>query len=958
MESPPKRVTRARAAAKGTDTTVKTTRIITAAARAKASTSAANSKSTSTKRKTRADELDDDDADELEEADDLVKKSTRGRPRKTTDAETHSTATKTTARGRPAKKAATVASRTEPLPTKAPRGRPRKNVDSEAEALGKDDNTSQPATKTVRGRTTATKSSTAGAKPPARKVVKFQEPDKENDGPSTAKESTALGGIRGRPTRKAASSTATRSTARSATKSTASSSSKAKPLSPKKVTQIPVTRMDSSEDELAGGDTPLKRMQKQPIKPPSDLPVSPRKQAAPTPFDDAEDNTLTINNAILNPPELGATAMGSPARRLPASPFKGSMKSPARKMGPVQLPTSMMKPRSGSGDGEPTSPSKPFLQSAAKRPQSPIKGLLFGPVTQSRQPTSPFKSSVLQSPAKRALPGHKPRQTSPEKTQNVSIEATPRMQPIKSSPTPSTSRSPSARLLEEVGSQDVEEEEDVFSGPVGSLKFPGRMSAVLPRDVDPAEAEDNQDMAETDEVELLEVEEQVAEKDNLQQLNDHAAVEEPSPPSPQDCPPELAVYTSSTPSGAEAEAKLVAAATPVNPMFQLRARDLDPCNDMTWESEDDLSPTKSVDVTTTSFHRSPSKSRRVTMGLTSLADQLGSWSPAEPILHQAGAEAENAVTMSVEVRDVVSEQVIVAAGSPALTLTPNASSFFEQEMSAGGDRTESLPVEDELMGEPILEDMIITEEDIELANEANEMSLEGPGPMDNNTQERSFSDEVSEASQEYADENQLPIDPQLVGSDPRVPVTPLRPAPTVFNTTTKVPLKPADYSTPSPVKKRSFSASRVAPRRPSGPTRNATVISYQPTKDDTLDMAAESTPAVGPNTPARSDIWSSMGTPARTPRRDVNPTLLRGAVVYVDVHTSEGADASSIFVELLSQMGARCVKSWNWTPDSESSSTKYGITHVVFKDGGKRTMEKVRQAKGVVHCVGVTWVLE
>jgi hypothetical protein len=90
--------------------------------------------------------------------------------------------------------------------------------------------------------------------------------------------------------------------------------------------------------------------------------------------------------------------------------------------------------------------------------------------------------------------------------------------------------------------------------------------------------------------------------------------------------------------------------------------------------------------------------------------------------------------------------------------------------------------------------------------------------------------------------------------------------------------------------------------------------------------------------------------------------LLRGAVVFVDVHTTEGADASGIFVELLNQMGAKCVKTWHWNPsgslNSDSSSSKVGITHVVFKDGGKRTMEKVRETGGIVHCVGVSWVLE
>lgn len=104
------------------------------------------------------------------------------------------------------------------------------------------------------------------------------------------------------------------------------------------------------------------------------------------------------------------------------------------------------------------------------------------------------------------------------------------------------------------------------------------------------------------------------------------------------------------------------------------------------------------------------------------------------------------------------------------------------------------------------------------------------------------------------------------------------------------------------------------------------------------------------------------GTPARTPRRDLDPALLRGAVVFVDVHTSEGADASGIFVELLTQMGARCVSRWSWNPSSlpedENPSSKIGITHVVYKDGGKRTLEKVRESNGVVQCVGVSWVLD
>ena len=88
--------------------------------------------------------------------------------------------------------------------------------------------------------------------------------------------------------------------------------------------------------------------------------------------------------------------------------------------------------------------------------------------------------------------------------------------------------------------------------------------------------------------------------------------------------------------------------------------------------------------------------------------------------------------------------------------------------------------------------------------------------------------------------------------------------------------------------------------------------------------------------------------------------------MHVDVHTTEGEDASGIFIELLQQMGARCVKNWAWNPRSslspvdgvEPKEGRVGISHVVFKDGGVRTLEKVRQAGGLVKCVGVGWVLE
>ncbi|KAI3319636.1 hypothetical protein HD806DRAFT_547896 [Xylariaceae sp. AK1471] len=255
-------------------------------------------------------------------------------------------------------------------------------------------------------------------------------------------------------------------------------------------------------------------------------------------------------------------------------------------------------------------------------------------------------------------------------------------------------------------------------------------------------------------------------------------------------------------------------------------------------------------------------------------------------------------------------------------------------------------------------DLGIMNEDISLA-EVDEASLLSIQEAD---ESRLHDDALSEASQEYGDENAVPIDPALLGNRTvagAAPVTPKRKfAHTSFHTTSKVPLKPADDS-PRDIKRHCSTVSKLSLQRPNSLYRDAT----SPTKDsdDMMDIdkkpEEESKPSA---TPSKSSAWSSVGTPARTPRRDLNSGLLRGAIVFVDVHTSEGADAGRLFVDLLIQMGARCVKSWPWNPngDGELDAAKIGITHVVFKDGGKRTLEKVIESDGLVHCVQVGWVLD
>lgn len=703
---------------------------------------------------------------------------------------------------------------------------------------------------------------------------------------------------------------------------------------------MPVSK-DDSEDELAGDSTPVKPMKKHPIKPPT------AKNTEPAPLEEEVQETTTVNT-VLNPPDIIGAALASPARRLPSSPPKDTMKSPARRIGPVPLPGSTMKSTGNVTEGGNVSSFKASLmQSAAKRPPSPIKGLNFGNPSTTQHTQSAMKASLLLSPAKRAFPGMAPL-TEPRQRDAAVFEDLPIMKPLVLS---NTTR-PSDKLMME--DQSEETLEDPFTEPMESLQFPGRLSAVLSRHDDPAwkkdmgivdtPSEQQGEVPTPDDVseDVVEVVEQVMDEPvEVVAEEDAMAVEDIEEP-------ESASHTpSQSPSQTE------------NPGYQLRQKDLNPYQNMESDSEDEMEPLpKAVLLTPTPAAQKTPKTQNTQAktsvaalgGFTALAERFGSWSAASPIKMAPLASSKQAKSPAL----------------PEQTLTPSiraSAHFFDDEMTVrlnaeAASENQAPEVED-----PYFDDVMVTEEDVALAHEANEMSLMESEMLENVASDP-FDDTLSEASQEYGDENDLPVDPAMTNSHSNAPVTPVRPVMKRFNTTTKVPLKPADDSTPSPLKKRSFTASRVAPKRPTGPSRSATVISYSPMKDrkslPITNVELASTPATpNPVTPSKADLWSSMGTPARTPRRDVDPALLRGAVVFVDVHTSEGADASSIFVELLTQMGAKCLKSWTWNPaGAGDSSSKVGITHVVYKDGGKRTLEKVRQTNGIVQCVGVSWVLD
>ncbi|KAI1414921.1 hypothetical protein F5Y13DRAFT_10293 [Hypoxylon sp. FL1857] len=1036
--SPPKRMTRARAAAKEKDATAATTATTKSTTKptaksAKAApaptTKPAATTTTTTrtaKRKTRSDENEDEDGQTDGEHQGAMNKParTRGRPKKVADTKpdpepepsveddtTTTTATRGT-RGRAKKATTTTATAPKEEPAKNTRARASARTRKTATEDSSAETPAEPVKKTTRSRgtkaaagvitTTVSTEPTPGLKsavsrPASRiggaavkKTVTFQEPEKENLLPAApikakSKTSEPATGMRAKPVRKpAASGRTTRASAKTATTSEKRDKS---PLSPKKDAQnLSLSRDADSDDELATLEkTPLKPLMKSPVKPPS---MAKKHELQPASKDA---NDVDEHDGDASEP-AAPSVLGSPARRPPSSPFKDAMKSPAKKVEAIPLLV-----QSSKDDQTVQAPLKTsMLQSPAKRPQLPIKSLQPPSQESGDIARSPVKMSLLQSPAKRP--------TSPFKLQG------PPMQSLGSVATnlfaPKTSPVEEKQPIEEVQqpteepeSMETENDDELALGEQqeegevqlespSQLTFPGRLSAVLPRHADPALRDNPLPMKG---IEMAQLDPAASQPVEVQQ---EPTVEAPANEAADD-PMDIDEVEPKEEEASDAPAATVT--TPpqsppkqaINPAFGLRAKDLD--DQYMDESEDELagsgkSPTRDQDDTTLSFSAVPatptpstlktprgmpssavkaasrairSVSKGSRFGFTPLASQLSDWKASSPT--KKSVEARVA---SPEFKDEGFSLLKENDTAPAES-TPSRS-FFDEEMRIRAEMENQAAMEAALEAEieaaygdgiPEFDDIPITDEDVELAAEANEMSL----------LESANDDSISEASQEYGDENAVPIDPALLASNGGArrlePTTPTRP-PTQrsFYTTSKVPLKPADDSTPG-IKKRCASASKLPPaNRPTGLFRNATVISYSPTKDSNeMDIDEDEEPAYPPVTPSKSEMWSSMGTPARTPRRDLNTSLLRGAVIFVDVHTSEGADASTIFVELLTQMGARCVKSWPWNPAGPTNgdgSSKVGITHVVYKDGGKRTLEKVRETGGVVQCVGVGWVLD
>ncbi|KUJ09561.1 uncharacterized protein LY89DRAFT_710952 [Mollisia scopiformis] len=971
-QSPPKRVTRARAAAKDTAPELKTTKIATASSKAKVTRSVST-----TKRKTRADDHHEEEQQQPEPEEIIepkTKPSTRGRPKKVVEpaAEMDEPPVRTTR----AKRAAVETPA--PEATRATRGRSKKIEVQEEEAVVVE----QPAKRAPRTRAATT------TKAAPKKSVKFDEPDKENiipieiNGKGKAKATEPATGLRAKPVRKpAVPARTTRGRAKSVVEEEKSS-----PLSPKKATQVGKAKETASDDELATNEkTPMRPLMKSPIKPPGSAFGTAKKLDFST--------TVTAHKAVMSSTQdLKGSIVASPARRPPQSPFKESLKaSPQRSMMGGSLLQSPFKPSLAAPRAAPAnSPFKvSLLQSPARRPQSPTK------VTETGSPTRSGNSNSMFATTPKASTFKISRFATPRTVTKSAIKTGQMLPPSAFRETPAASSLASSLSTNEALSVEP------------SLTFSGRLSSIMPREADPAFTRDD---SVQDTIENVEAICETAQVDEPMMIDEpqHMAEEEIDTIVVDD---QMDETTTTPPSSPPRHSTGFAGA------FTLRETDENPFHDS--DSEDELassshqyspgpltgfrssshdftsSPSTPTPFSVLSKSKTPQTAtqraeRRDKIGFTPLARQLSDWMAASPAKSESSASDIDQLSYSTTSFAKAIEADIAASARPS----PAKSTFFEDEMSV---RDELVDAPDTpLMGTDMLtenfEPVEVDEEDMALAHEADEMSLLEPDQIEAPEPEEMFTaaavadaenveddhDDIvgeatpSEASQEYGDENAIPIDPALLAlaeapqaSTPRAYATPKRVlSERVCHTVSKVPLKPAADHTPmrpSPVK-RSASISRLPTQRPTTLlTRKNTVISYSPTKSTPRAPAVEQNQDVIMQdtfaTPSKADgvAWSTMGTPARTPRRDINNELLKGAVVFVDVHTSEGADASALFTELLTQMGARCVKSWNWNGEDGS---KVSITHLVFKDGGKRALEKAKETNGVVSCVGVGWVLD
>ncbi|KAB8336869.1 hypothetical protein FH972_021177 [Carpinus fangiana] len=895
--SPPKRMTRARA--KAVEDKTKTTKVSTAGSRAAAAT-----KTTASKRKT--------PAEDEQEAQTAAPRPARKVSTKPTLAQSRrGIATKPAAEENATNNAPDAAIDNAAV-TKA-RGRPRKNTVSKDPPAPAQD-TMGPSTRT---RTRADPVTRTIA---AKKKVAFQDPEenKENAavvGSKNTKSVKPATSVVSKPVRRTASATTTVMGKKPVGKTNSTTTPKARmaPLSPKKETQVAKGGRAEDEDDTGG---------------PSNL------------ADSIDELQIDPGPCVSPKKEPTSVLMASPARRPPPSPFKDAMKGSPRRLDLSVSPTktadqvAITPPRNmlsqsprkfnmpftskGTVLGAPSSDlGGSFLKSPARRPPSPFKGVLS-------TPSGP--KSVQKDFATSTLASKSPQRFTPAKDLTAAFKAAEK-------------EAIQARLM------SIEEHTATLADELFNAPSPFSPVKKALEESNPQEQNDE----ESNTIEGRET------GSAHQGSCDDMDVDNSIAYTPQPAKVAFLPRTPGTPAIFEDESEdelssdNVFHSTPAAHKTRLSTH-----------FKPAVTPEPAVQSTTPTS-QVPQES------LTVLAQRFGQWqtsTPNQSLLEQRKATRSVFSPLPHLARPM--EEASTVASSSASTPEPNHEapvSFFD----------EALPI---TIHEDENDAMVIDQPEHE--------------ELDQHTQDLFRQSQMSDASQIYGDENECPIDPALLGmadapthtTQTCTPERVYEERPQVIHTVSKVPLKGcADFDV-SPIvmpKKRSQSlAGGLSPHadlelqamRQLHPSAASMWAEHAETSQSQTNGSDLSQMVGGvEQTPRRTTSGSFVGTPApaRTPR--ASSSLLKGAIVFVDVHTTEGADASDLFVDLLTQMGAKCVKSWTWSsrastggnvaePEPNMSTTKVGITHVVFKDGGKRTMERVREAHGRVLCVGVGWVLE
>ena len=940
-DSPPKRVTRARAkATEDTGPKSKVTKITTASAKASAEKKRLTEPAKPIKRKTRTDDdVEEPVANAIPDGEVKAPVKARGRQKKVNDDAKEvppSVDVPAPTRGRQSKAVAS-----DQISSEAPklRGRPKKAAIVKAETPSEAVNVeiSNSTNEKVGGRAIRP---TKTAQEPASKVNTVRKRVKFHDEPEQGKENVPLKlktleksigkatGLKAKPIRKPATVRATTRGKKTPQKKAEDEieAAEVRPLSPKKVKQVAKSSSIGSEDELGNERTPIRELSKSPVRSPA---RDQKKDAPVLDFGEMKALSSSIKGA--------SSVLASPARKPPPSPFKDALKDSPRRVhlgDTIAIPILNRSPAKSS-----------MLQSPARRP-----------------PVSPIKLRAV------GIPGKSVTATPIADTATTSKHAKPIRTPFFSPSKTISSPLRAARSPEQPFKvHKIDKSEQAATGshnrksPIipNNQEDKSRLDSSTPKTlenpIEDAQNEGNQSPSPFESTQcttasLNETDVQNQYEESSMEDQGNQSTTPPDFPDPIVAPAFSFAFPRLTPAheDSDSEDELASGRKSYIPSKVGKHLVSSERHDISVSSEDvDWTPIPNGNVKAYS--------------MTPLATQLSSWLASSPE-KQTAAPFERKRGIFSPVGPTLLNRPVQVMDFPVVG-TPPRSSFFEDQMVAheGGVQVFSPDVAD---GQEIYDVVEFSQE--------------------------------SQASEEYGDENAMPVDPQLVTDQPEsneaaVTCTPSKVffnQPREIHTVSKVPLRPADDDSPLRVP-RQRSRSLAGPLRSVSTTKASTLhrLSNVPSEFHDLNELNGIQPIDFTNqshvtpiklgsevlqTPRTSSL-SSFGTPIRTDRKGAAANVLEGAVVFVDVYTTEGADASGIFLDLLGQMGARCVKQWNWnprsgnslgddaattSPDSALPGNKVGITHVVYKDGGKRTLEKVREAKGVVLCVGVGWVLE